>query len=97
MPAYAYKTRVNYGKETIWTNKEKSLESSNLSIAILQKIVGDSYFSVENECNGCVITWSESKLETDKQQKTRIVRLEKYNAEVERRKSERSKENNPND
>lgn len=86
MPAYAYKAHINRKRELIWKEHTKELDDCKLTVKRLEKIVGDSVFTVEyGRWNDCTIHWSTSREETDAEYKRRIDRLEKYNAEFDRR------------
>lgn len=86
MPAYAYKIKINYKKEDICEEKTEILDTQGLTITMLAPLVGENVFSVTNTDYGeSLICWDEWRKETDDEYKTRIERLEKYNAEYERR------------
>ncbi len=89
VPAYAYKTRINYGREKIREAHQHELYSCSLSIALLEPIVGDNSFSITEGENlhqpACTIHWTTIRDETDNEYANRIAKAEAYNAEVERR------------
>jgi hypothetical protein len=84
MCAYMYHVNIYYGYELIKKEHNKQVDLDNVTIKDIEKIVGDSRFSIcpDDKCN-TIITWYTYKLETMQQRQSRIKKLESYNKKVD--------------
>ena len=88
MPAYAYNTHVDYKRQQIRETHSKDFDSPVFTIKQLAPLVGDCPFNVvETKNGGCSLFWTELREENDEEWAERIVKLENYNAEVNRRRA----------
>jgi hypothetical protein len=87
MCAYMYPVNIYYGYEVVKHYHEKKI-ANPLTVDKLQKIVGDSKFSIANSNDHAfdddmIISWYTYKLETMQERKRRIEKLEDYNKKVD--------------
>ena len=84
MAAYAYPISIDRKRQTILELKEVELEGGSLSIERLAPIVGDNNFSVQYGESlrdpDYIISWCETREETDEEMRRRIEKAEAYNA-----------------
>jgi hypothetical protein len=88
MPAYAYKAHINYSRLKVRIDCKRIFDNGDwkLTIRDIAPYVGENPFEVENCQSGdCIVTWTETRDETDDEYNARINKLEKYNAEVDNR------------